>query len=182
MKILLRTFVVAWSFLLMGFQVAYFGPDIASYYEEYKTPLPKRNKITFCTRDGCMAHREYIYTRDDLTQLHQLFYAAISATTEREAIGKSVVWMESKLGKSPGECIAETTNVTSHLLILEANGMLKFHSVVRPAGKWSWFVWPHWAGRMRDMESRVYWSVDTFFRKPGEFPQIVRFNDWYLTS
>ena len=65
------------------------------------------------------------------------------------------------------------------LLIMQKRGMLKYHKVVQPGGKWSFSRWPHWASRIKDRSGQI-WSVDSFFVPHGTDAQVVRWENWYL--
>lgn len=168
------------AIFLMGFRTHYFGPTIADYFEEYKTPLPKRNTAVFCIRDGCFDHHKYTYSADDIAEMRELMNSR-SAEQEREKIAQSVKWLERKLGKLPTDCTAEAANVTSHMLILQRNGLLKYHTVDRPAGKWSLSRWPHWAAMIKDQAGNTF-AVDSYFVPNGTLPQIAPFDNWYISA
>jgi hypothetical protein len=83
-----------------------------------------------------------------------------------------------------------STNTTSYLLVMQANGMLKHHTVDATMSKANLGrglialdpvkYWPHWSAILKEKESGQKYAVDRWPFDQGENPAVVKVEDWYI--
>jgi len=121
---------------------------------------------------------------------------AADAATERERIREAIALFERITGERVGtkndkggtfgasgefqmDCVDETTNTTYYLLMLERQGLLRWHEVGEPAMR-GWFLrgWPHMAATIFERQANARWVVDSWFLDNGEPPFVLPFQVW----
>jgi hypothetical protein len=148
------------------------------------------------------------FTDADLADLKSLMTKTRKADTpyeERRAVAYAIGWIERRVGDAVGtatdrpgmdfaasgdptqqDCVDEATNTTSYMLILERNGLLKYHTVERPFAKENPLRgvagWPHWTAILRETATAQRWAVDSWIYANGENPAIVEAEKWYISS
>ena len=83
-----------------------------------------------------------------------------------------------------------STNTTSYLLVMQANGMLKHHTVDATMSKANLGkglmtlnpvkYWPHWSAILKEKESGQKYAVDRWPFDQGENAAVVKVEDWYM--
>lgn len=132
-------------------------------------------------------------------QVQELFQKAPKDSEEERArIAQAIALMEVFSSQSSGlpkdaaeassrpedagqmDCIDETVNTTQYLTFLEADGLLKFHSVGKPIHR-GYFVdgkWPHNAATIVENNTGTSWVVDSFYEESGTHIHIVPPEIW----
>ena len=84
------------------------------------------------------------------------------------------------------DCVDEATNTTSYLLVLQANGLLRHHTVGTPFSKENPLRgvagWPHWTAVLKENASPQRWAVDGWIYANGENPAVVEVEKWYIAG
>lgn len=193
--------LLAAATLLCGFTFREGGPPEA-HYADYNAKPPRGNTVSVCHAHGCQKQELFTFTRDDISDLSVLMdYARKSETAqeERRAIAYAIAWMERRVGPSTGtandrpslgfmnasgqlDCVDEATNATSYLLVLQNNGLLRHHSVIRPFSKASFFKWPHFAAMIKARTSKQIYAVDSGVGPNGSNPSITLASSWYIND
>lgn len=120
-----------------------------------------------------------------------------TAADERAAIAVAVGSMESVVGQLTGtgqdrggnlagfglsgqmDCIDESTNTTSYLTMLAADGLLKHHTVLDRATRFGLFAGaPHTTAVIQETGSGSRFAVDAWFFDNGEPPAVVDLHKW----
>lgn len=191
--------LLAAATLLCGFTFRQNGPPEA-HYGDYNAKPPLGNTVSVCHAHGCQEQKLFTFTRDDISDLSVLMdYARTSETAreERRAIAYAIAWMERRVGPSTGtandrpglgflnssgqlDCVDEATNATSYLLVLQNNGLLRHHKVIRPFSKASFFKWPHFAAMIHERASKQIYAVDSGVGPNGANPSIILASKWYI--
>jgi hypothetical protein len=88
--------------------------------------------------------------------------------------------------------VDESTNTTSYLVVLQSNGLLRYHTVEGPLGEDNMLYgtmigrpvkyWPHYTATIRETKTGQRWAVDSWIGDNGENPSITKLEDWYLKS
>lgn len=125
---------------------------------------------------------------------------AADPASERKMIGDAISIIEDKVGEIAGtgsdkggftpahlvghssqqDCIDESTNATSYLLVAQKAHLLKFHSVQAPAGR-GFFLdgrWPHETAVIKEKSSKRLWAVDSWYKDNGGPPKIMNYEEW----
>lgn len=187
------------ALVLCGFTFRPGGPP-ELHYQEYKVQPPRGNTVAVCHAHGCQKQESFTFTPSDITDLRVMMDYVRGADTpagERRAVAYAIAWMERRVGPATGtandqaslgfmnasgqlDCVDEATNATSYLLVLQSNGLLRHHFVIRPFSKASFFKWPHFAAMMQERASGKVYAVDSGVGPNGANPAITLASDWYI--
>ncbi len=193
--------LLAGATLICGFTFREGGPP-ELHYSDYNAKPPLGNTVSVCHAHGCQKQISFTFTGDDISDLSVLMdYARNSDTApeERRAIAYAIAWMERRVGPSTGtandraslgfmnasdqlDCVDEATNATSYLLVLQNNGLLRHHTVIRPFSKASFFKWPHMAAMIRTRSNSQVYAVDSGVGPNGANPAITLASKWYISD
>jgi len=134
--------------------------------------------------------------REWQTVVNQFTPAARSAAEERQMIRRAIAVLEHVAGTQtptfrdrgrnpitddwPGQmdCIDESTNTARYLELLQAQGLLRWHTVVARAYRAPYLFDPHWAGQIVELETLDHYVVDSWHLDNGELPYIQALNEW----
>lgn len=168
---------------------------VASYHHTEPDPL----HFEVCYNHGCADRAEVSWTISQWTAVHTLFEPTpTSAEDERERIAAAVALMERMTGEQAGtdgdvggtfsgmghmrqlDCVDETVNTTTYLILLREQGLIRWHVLDNPATR-GYFVtgWPHATAVIEEKDTGERFAVDSWFGNNGEPPAIVALPDWY---
>ena len=180
------------------------GPP-AEHYQEFKSREPTGNTVFVCHAYGCQMQTPVKFGPEQVREIAEVMRKTKKADTayeERRAMAYAVSWMERYAGEKTGtkddrpgmefngpgdptqqDCVDEATNTTSYLLILQKNGLLKYHTVGRPFSKGNILLgvsnWPHWTGVLWETKTKQKWAVDSWIYANGENPVVIEAEKWY---
>jgi hypothetical protein len=183
------------------------GP-VGQHYIDFSTEPPRKNTVYVCHAYGCRIQTPFRFTDADIASIKTVMQKVRTADTpaeERRAVAYAVGWMEKRTGdvigtsadrpgmdfKASGDptqqdCVDEATNTTSYLLILERNGLLRYHTVGTPFSKENLLRgisgWPHWTAVLKENSNDQRWAVDSWIYANGENPAVVEAEKWYISS
>lgn len=160
---------------------------------------PTPQKFSVCHGYSCAYLSIVSLKSQQWAEVAQLFAVpAPSPEGERMQIRYAIAKMERLVGAMTGtsadrarnkpndvgigarmDCIDESTNSTTYLMMFEQAGWLRHHDVLsrRKRGFFP-FVWPHYAAVIESHSNGEWWAVDSWFLKNGEMPFIVPFSEW----
>ncbi len=128
--------------------------------------------------------------------IRTLFDDIRSAEQEREQIRAAIALMEKQVGEQTGswrdlakndgdgaelgqlDCIAESTNTTTYLKLLEQDRLLKWHQVQERRRRNPWLFNIHWTATIMDIQTRQVYAVDSWFFANGHPPVIQPIDKW----
>jgi len=163
---------------------------------------PDVHRFSMCHNQGCKTVEQLSLTPTEWQKISRHFQpAAPSAEAERIQIANAIAEFEQIIGlktdtfhdkaglfESMGsygqlDCIDESTNTTTYLLILEKQGLLKWHQPMDHVTRGFFiFGWPHSSGAMREKssskESNTEFAVDSWFEDNGQRPHIIPLSQW----
>lgn len=204
-----KLFLAAVSLSFLGLSACTYereGPP-AYHYQEFKSREPSGNTVFICHAYGCQKQTPVKFSRDEVAQIAALMQKTKKADTpfeERRAIAYAIGWMEKYVGQKIGtsadrpgmdfeasgdptqqDCVDEATNSTSYMLVLQNNGLLKYHTVGRPFSKGNVLIggianWPHWTAVLLENDNKQKWAVDSWIYANGENPAVIEAEKWYL--
>ncbi len=164
------------SLFLMGFSPLKYS------YTDYRGKPPVGDKIYICSEVGCQKLTSYKFTPRDKLITMELFRDATTPKLELEAVRSALAGFDRRLCKLadtcndlPGiefwksgqmDCVDESRNSTSYLLMLQRWGLLKYHTVLVP----DWKGW-HWYARLRARTGKCV-RVESDFNYPGDKPKL----------
>lgn len=188
------------------------GPP-SEHLSLFGVPQPSANVVHVCHAYGCQKKTRFRFTDADIAEIASLMNktrAADSPHEERRAAAYAVGWIERRVGEAIGtkadragmdfaasgdptqqDCVDESTNTTSYLLMLQANGLLRHHTVGRPFAKdqlWRGVAgWTHWTAVLEETAGsetagRQRWAIDSWIYANGENPAVVETEHWYVSD
>lgn len=194
------------SLTLLGAMAGCVGQELGSataWYGEQQGLIPKKSKIYICHGFGCNLKTPVEFSNKDLKHLRKILAkGAGSASAERDAISRAVQWQERRVGRIVGsdkdvggldmqnanvpgqmDCIDESTNTTSLLLVAEENGMLSHHRVGRPVARGFLLDgrYPHATASIIETGTGIAYAVDSWPRANAEKPDIMLLSTWKKT-
>jgi hypothetical protein len=126
-----------------------------------------------------------------------------SPEAERRALGSVIgaytAYLSASLGGKPDipgspprmsgvygqmDCLDETANTTSLLLVLQDQGLLTYHVVEHPESR-GFFLdgrYPHFTAVIMEKRTGSTWAVDPWRKAPGQMPDILPLNRWRQDS
>ena len=166
---------------------------------------PDINRFSMCHAHGCKSVEQLSLTQPEWQKISAHFQpAAESAEAERIQIANAIAEFEQIIGVKTDtthdkaglfeymgsygqlDCIDESTNSTTYLLILEKQGLLKWHKTMDHVTRGYFiFGWPHSSAAMRensdsenDSENGTEFAVDSWFEDNGQRPHIIPLSQW----
>ena len=170
--------LIAFTARAYGYTAQDFGTSLEAMYREYAAQPPVKNRMFVCVNDCMDDPRYFKYSKERLRVLKSML-ASGSPAEERKAIARSVKWMENRIGHTGNSCTGKALNVTSHIIILHDNNLLRFHRPHKPMGKLCLPKWPHWAGMIRDVQTTDVWAVDSYLDRKHDRVLVQPFDTWY---
>ena len=169
-----------------------------TYLSYYQIQAPHVDDFVACKSSGCRKKSWLAYSAEEWRSIRSIFEPATSnATEERERIRIAIAMMEQIIGPKNGtahdnprnqvigsrgnqlDCIAEATNTTIGLLLLEKEGLLRFHTTGYPQHRgFTRLMLPHNTASIIELSNNTHYVVDSWFHAGGEMPEIVTVDRW----
>ena len=167
-------------------------------HRDLSTSMTPAN-LTLCVNFGCTEKRSSAFSQKEWQEIQKLFIpTALSAEQERDQIAQAIALMERQQGPKVGtqndeaengfgfsvegtqlDCVAETTNTSIYLMLLEQSGMLKFHTVTGHAHRGPFTLsLPHNTATVREKASDRAFAIDSWFEANGELPWVTPVENW----
>ena len=178
----------------------------SDHYADFQVDAPNKNTVSVCHAYTCKMRTKFRFTDADIDELKAIFKKVKKGDTpveERRAVAYAVGWMETRVGKAIGtdkdrpgmdfeasgdptqmDCVDESTNTTSYMLVMQNNGLIKYHTVGTPFSKdqlWKGVAgWTHWTAVLKETSNGQRWAVDSWIYANGENPAVVEVEKWYI--
>jgi hypothetical protein len=176
------------------------GPD--TYLYAYgRTTSPKPDGFVHCYGFTCGTTVPAAITAAELQRIGALFATpSRHGVEERRRLAQAVALWEQIVGARTGtaadvgsetgdrmwndrfqqDCMDETFNTTSYLMMMNQAGWIRFHTIVYPAsrGIQNGFVAPHHAATLQENSSRRRFVVDSWFYDNGKPPVVMPVEIW----
>lgn len=184
--------------LLAGCQTVSTKPE--SYIAHYQDFPPAVERFQVCHDVDCENLTPVTLDSKAWNKLGDVFrQPAASARQERAQVRSAIALFENIIGPiaktandqprndSGGwvnserqlDCIAETVNTTTYLLLLEQQGWLKWHRAGFPKHRGLFTLHaPHNTAVIREKSSGKEYAVDSWFHANGKKPEVVPINQW----
>jgi hypothetical protein len=203
---------VAVANLLGACTHAGFG-SIDRHFATFKVTAPAASRaggtaVTVCHAYGCSMRTRFTFTPADLAIIKQLMESTRQADTpfeERRAVAYAIGWIERRVGDAIGtkddragmdfagsgdptqqDCVDESTNTTSNLLVLQMAGFLRHHTVMEPFAKENYLRgiagWTHWTAVLKETAGGQRWAIDSWIYANGVNPAVVEVEKWYIAD
>ncbi|MBJ6124629.1 hypothetical protein [Microvirga splendida] len=181
------------------------GPQAAQrWFNERGYVEPAGGRIIACHGYGCTRRLALSIDGGLLSRARGILRAAQgSPAAERralaEVIGSYTAYLSVSLGGKPDvpgspaqmsgvhgqmDCLDETANTTSLLLVLQERGLLTHHVVEHPVSR-GFFLdgrYPHFTAVIAEKRTGEGWAVDPWKKPPGRRPEILPLDQWRQAS
>jgi hypothetical protein len=201
--------LVATLLLMLAAGCSYEGRGpIDQHYLTFGARVPEKNRIFVCSAYGCRTQTEFKFTQADIAKLRSLMAEpkrGAGAAEERLRIARTLAWMEKRVGDTVGtsadrpgddwygggdptqmDCVDVATNLTSYLLVLDNNGLIKHHAVgsvyVKEDIRKGFSGWTHYAAVIVEGQTKQKYAVDGWKLASGIEPEIVEVEKWYIDN
>lgn len=171
-------------------------PDMV--YQKGDLFPPTMQSYPHCRSYGCSKIDSVSLTDADYHDIKKLFTRIRTAADERNAIRQAVALFEQKTGEITGtsadiagtyarlghlqlDCVDESTNTTTYLILLRDMGVLRHHTVnalTSRAPILSGRLGPHRTAVITDTATGIKYAVDSWFHDNGHPPEIVALDTW----
>ncbi|MGX1100060.1 hypothetical protein ACSSVZ_004119 [Amorphus sp. MBR-141] len=171
------------------------------WYAANQAVLPTATRVVVCHGFGCVRRTPVTLSAKNLrTYKTILARGRSSPAAERKAIAEAIAWMEKTVAPTVGsendvagldlrnagvvgqmDCIDESTNTTSYLLLAEKQGFLVHHTVVRPVAR-GFFLdgrYPHATAVVDEIETGRPFAIDSWPHANGERPDVMPLEEWF---
>ena len=149
--------------------------------------------LTICHEYGCKVQEKIAFDDTIFEKVGEILRTADDAMSERYAIAAAVARMYVEAGKQTpiwrdrggdlndeGEgamdCIDHAANTTTFLRLMEARGLLRFHSVATPVQRG--IIAQHWAAQIVEPKSQAVYAVDSWYYDFGMPAIVMTLADW----
>lgn len=175
-------------------------PAPEAYLHQKSVPMPGPERVTVCHGYDCTYRSTVVFTAAEWQQVRARFRPMpADAAAERRDIAAAVALIEEIVGRRIGtaadkgglayiaagdatqqDCIDESTNTTSYLLLLAEAGLLRYHRVAQPASRGVFldFRWYHQTAVIAERESGQEYVVDSWFEDNGKPPVVTTLEHW----
>ncbi|WP_445503602.1 hypothetical protein [Microvirga sp. G4-2] len=175
-----------------------------SWFQSQGYVGPAGTRIIACHGYGCSRRQEISVDGTLLSRASTLLKSgSASPEAERRALAQVVsaytAYLAASIGGRPDipgspaqmsgvhgqmDCLDETANTTSLLLVLQEQGLLTYHRVEPPESR-GFFLdgrYPHFTAIIAEKGSGQEWAVDPWRRAPGQRPEILPLVQWRQDS
>jgi hypothetical protein len=183
--------------LLSGCASGLSDPSIV--YSRLNIDTPSIEQFPHCRGYGCAKIDMVGLDDSEKAELRSLFQDNFNANDEHQNIQTAIAYLENIIGAKTGtgedvagtyvrlgnyqqDCIDESTNTTTYLMILDQMALLKFHDVNALSSRppiLSGRLGPHRTAVIVEKETGIKYAVDSWFHDNGVKPEIVEMDTWF---
>jgi len=149
-----------------------------------------------CTDYHCDSGKSVTLAHSQWQSVRDLFSEDASPAEERESIRRAIALLETAVGSITGtwrdmagnvagagmagqlDCISESRNTTTYLLLMFDDGLLKWHEVGDRRSRHTLIFNTHWTAVIIDRTNGQHYAVDSWFLDNGQPPEIRSLSDW----
>lgn len=169
--------------------------DSAPETDLVRDPAPAHFNI--CFNHGCQSLADVSLVPEQWQEIRGLFSPApATPREERERIALAVGQLESLAGKLTGidndrggslaglwksnqmDCIDESTNTHTYLVMLKHDGLLKYHVPAGNARRFRPRLYQHYTAVIEETATQRKYAVDSWFLENGQPPFIIPLRTW----
>lgn len=160
-----------------------------------REPTPARFNI--CFNHDCQSLADVSLTPAQWQEIRMFFSPApVSPREERERISRSLGRLETLAGKLTGidndrggslsglwtlnqmDCIDESTNTHTYLVMLKNDGLLKYHAPTDNASRILPYLFPHTTAVIQEVSTNQKYAVDSWFLDNGQPAFVIPLRTW----
>ncbi|MEZ7843383.1 MAG: hypothetical protein QMB33_04755 [Opitutales bacterium] len=168
------------------------------YLSYYELKSPEISDFETCASAGCRQLSRLSYSEPEWQSIRAIFEPAQqNAAEERERLLVAVAAIETLVGEKNGtssdfaknqrkgsqgpqlDCIAEAANTTVALLLLQQDGLIRYHRVSHPQHRgFARLQYPHNSAAIIEIANNAHYAIDSWFFANGEQPICVSVAEW----
>jgi hypothetical protein len=174
--------------------------EMSAMYAAVDLSPPTATHMTVCYGFRCRRRMELAFTgKERVTLRNILARGRASPAAERKALQRAFVWFDHRVGKEVGtskrvasadfrafddahnfDCWDTTRNATSLLLVLQAWGALRHHTVSNPRYRGNILIGqlPHNTAVIVERKTGTKWIVDMWPTAYGQVPDVMPLAQW----
>ncbi len=175
------------------------GRDIPQEISDRASSDPIPSNFVICHGHGCSKTESVALSADQWDTVTALLKGPPkTAGEERRQLVLALAQMEKLVGDETGtskdvggsfagvgrrhqlDCVDEMTNTATYLVMLNREGLLRFHKPERRVTQ-SFFgrdFWTHTVATVTEIETQQEYIIDTWILDNGELPYIMPIEDW----
>lgn len=157
------------------------------------------SRLTVCHGYNCYFRTHLALGESDMKRISAIMASgAQSPSAERDAVGRAIAFYEDRAGDAIGvrdrakstldeggtkgqmDCIDESTNTRTFMLLLEKKGLLRHHTVQSNVSR-GFFLdarYPHSTAVLKEKPGGKLWAVDSWYEPMGGRPDILALSQW----
>ncbi len=198
-------------FLVVAFLLAAGAPsahaekaEAEAYLGKYEVPPPTTSEVVVCHGFGCAYRTPVSLNGRDIARLREILgKGQRSPRDEINAIANAVAWFERRIGpltgtsrrtpragpdqaglRSEADCIDESVNTTTLLLLASGLKLLRYHEVTGPESR-GYLIdmrYPHATAVVSNLKTGSRWAIDPWTKRNGERPDTMPIERWMQGS
>lgn len=169
-----------------------------TYLSQYNVANAQPAQFPVCYGFGCKESKIVRLTDQEWGEVRAIFDPRpADAEAERARVAKAVALLESIVGPQANtsgdrgrnatpsgeshqlDCIDETVNTTTFLLMMQEAGFITWHRLRYPEHRgFADLLWPHNTAVLVEEATERSFAVDSWFFDNGQPPEIVRLDVW----
>ncbi|MEH6402846.1 MAG: hypothetical protein V7750_05690 [Sneathiella sp.] len=166
-----------------------------AFFTKYNLQRPTPTAVTYCSSHGCLERETLSLTPAQWQHVTKsMREKASDPVQERVNISLAVAEYEKIAGKKSGtsgdrartglnnmnqlDCIDESINTTSLLVMMEEDNLIQWHSLAGTVGRGEAFDWPHFAPSLQETGSQEIFVMDSWFRNNGKPAVVLPLQVW----
>ena len=187
------------SLMLLGGCADTLYPSLPSYMRSKQLGVVSKEQFPHCQQYDCAVVKNVRLSRQDWSKILQAYgKPAENAAAERQKIARTVGAFERvvgplthtdhdregsfiKTGDGQLDCVDESTNTTVYMLLLQENGLIKFHDIGQPQVRYpiiSGRGWMHQTAVVTEKENDQTFAIDSWFEDNGRPAYVVPIETW----
>ncbi len=158
---------------------------------------PSPSQFTICHGGTCENIEKVSLDEAQWQQIQSIFSNKSSPQQERENIKLAIAKLEKMVGRLTNtfndkaenitdeeyyhymDCIDESTNTTLYLMMIQNDGLLRWHTYQDRGNRGYFFNgWPHTTAVIKETRTGKKYAVDSWFRDNGQPPYIIPYDEW----
>lgn len=166
-----------------------------NYFAQKKISAPHESELQQCRGYGCRFKDTVTLDDDDWKEIKKHFKRkARTAEQEREYIAAAIGTFEKRVGEKTGtkydlagtfqstgnfqqDCVDESVNTTTYLIVLQQAGLIRFHDILQPNAR-ILSGWPHQTAVIIEHDSGAKYAIDSWFHDNGVAAEVVPLELW----
>lgn len=174
------------------------------YLSSHNVPVPTTSQVVICHGFGCTFRTVVGLNQGDIRKLREILKKGEkSPRDEIRAIADAVAWFERRIGphtgtsrrtpragpdksgmRSEADCIDESINTTTLLVLLSDLKLLRHHIVDEPESRGYLLDarYPHTSAVVTNRKDGSRWAIDPWTKRNGERPDTLPIEVWLKGS